>query len=106
MKLRRILWSAAVVIPLLASAELPFSNEAFGRVEGTLDFCAKADPAATTRYQERKKSMAGDVTDKELAEARGSKEYKDAYEWTRSKLGEVPKDQAVKACKAFLEGRK
>jgi hypothetical protein len=106
MRIYRMLFlAAAIMIAQMALAKLPFAIGEFGRTEGTLDFCAKVHPEAAPQYQERKKAMAGDVPEKELAEARGAKEYKDAYEEISAKLGEVQKDQAVAACKAYLEGK-
>ena len=106
MKIHRMLfWAAAIVIAQMALAKLPFSNDALGQIEGTLDFCARVNSEAAPKYQERKKAMVADVPEKELAEARGTKEYKDAYEGIGSKLGEVPKPQAVEACRAYLDGK-
>src|SRR5207302_9940167 len=76
MKLLRILCiGAAVLIPHLVLAKLPFSNETFGKVEGILDFCAKADPQSAPKYQEQKKALVKDATEKEVAEARQSQQY-------------------------------
>lgn len=107
MKIHRILClGAAFVIPQLALAKLPFSNDAFGKIEGTLDFCAQANPQAAQKYQEGKKQMVRDVPEKEVAEARKTQEYKNAYQWVSAELGKVPKDKAVEACNAYLEGDK
>jgi hypothetical protein len=107
MKIHRILClGIAIVIPQLALAKLPFSNDAFGRIEGTLDFCAHADPQAAQKYQEGKKQMVRDVPEKEVAEARKTQEYKDAYQWMSTELGKVPKDKAAEVCAASLEGGK
>ena len=58
MRTNRILClGVALVLPQLALAKLPFTNDAFGKVEGTLDFCVQVDPAATPKYQERKKVL-------------------------------------------------
>jgi hypothetical protein len=104
MKIHRILGLAgAVIIVRLAPAKLPFSNDAFGKIEGTYDFCAQANPQAAAKYQERKKAMAGNTPEQEVAEARSTKEYKDGYQWMSSELGKVPKNKAVAACKASLE---
>lgn len=106
MKIHRILFLlTTVVIPQLAQATLPFSNEVFGKIEGTFDYCARVDSQAASRYQERKKAMVRDVPEKEVAEARGTKEYKDAYESMSGELAKVPKDQAVAACKASLDDK-
>jgi hypothetical protein len=107
MKIYRILClGATIVIPQLALAKLPFPNDAFGKLEGTLDFCAQANPEAAQKYQDAKKQMVHDVPEKEVAEARKTQEYKDAYQWTNDELAKVPKDKAVQACSAYLEGDK
>jgi hypothetical protein len=106
MKIRRILWlGAAIVIPQLALAKLPMPNDAFGKIEGTLDFCAQVDSKSAEKYQEQKKVLVRDVPEKEVAEARESPEYKDAYTWITDELAKQPKDKAVKACAASLEGK-
>jgi hypothetical protein len=106
MKIYRILGlGAALVFPQLVLAKLPFTNDAFGRVEGTLDFCAQADAQAAPKYEERKKSLVREVPAKEVDEARQTREYRDAYDWTIAELGKVPKAQASKACGDFLEGK-
>jgi len=107
MKIHRILClGAAFVIPQLALAKLPFSNEVFGRIEGTFDFCAQANPKAAQKYQEGKKQFVRDVPEQEVAEARKTQEYKDAYEWVSGELAKVPKDKAAETCAAALEGDK
>jgi hypothetical protein len=107
MKILRILCLvAAIVIPQLVLAELPFTNDAFGKVEGILDFCAKVNPQAASKYQEQKKALVKDVPEKEVAEARKTQEYKDAYDAVTSELGQLPKDKAVEACAASQEGDK
>ena len=107
MKIHRIVClAAAIVIPQFALAKLPFSNDAFGRVEGTLDFCVQADPQAAPNYQAQKRQMVRDVPEQEVSEARSTQEYKDAYEWMSNELGKVPKDKAVQTCRVSLEGNK
>ncbi len=106
MKINRILClGAALVLPTLALAKLPFTNEAFGKVEGTLDFCVQADPQAAPKYEERKKLLVRDVPEKEADAARQTQEYRGAYNWISTELGKVPKAQATKACSDFLEGK-
>jgi len=106
MKIYRILCLvAALGIAQLAQAKLPFPNDVFGRIEATLDFCAQANPEAAQKYQEGKKQIARDVPEQEVAEARATTEYKDAYESISAQLGEAPRDQAVEACKAAVEDK-
>jgi len=106
MKIHRILFLAAALgTAQLALAKLPFSNDAFGRIDGTLDFCAQANPEAAQKYEAGKKAIVQDVPEQEVAEARSTKEYQDAYEWVTAEFGKAPKDQAVAACKAYLDGK-
>ena len=106
MKIHRILClGAALVIPQLALAKLPLPNDSFGKIEGTLDFCAQADPQGAATYQQAKKVVVGDATEKEVAEARKTQEYKDGYQEISDQLAKVPKEKAVKACTAYLEGK-
>jgi hypothetical protein len=107
MKILRILClGAAIVIPQLALAKLPLTNEAFGKLEGILDFCTQTNPQAASKYQERKKALVRDVPEKEVTEARESHEYRDAYEAVSAELSQMPKDKAVEACAASVEGDK
>jgi len=106
MKLHRILClGAALVVPQLVLAKLPAPNDSFGKMEGILDFCAQADSQAASKYQERKKVLVGDATEKEVAEARQTQEYKDSYQGMTAELAKVPKEKTVKACAAYLEGK-
>jgi hypothetical protein len=106
MKIHRILClGAAFVIPQLALAKLPLPNDSFGKMEGILDFCGQTDPQAASKYQERKKVIAGDATEKEVAEARKTQEYKDGYQEISDQMAKVPKEKAVQACTAYLEGK-
>lgn len=105
MRLYRILClSAVIALPQLALAKLP-PNSALGQVEGTLDFCAQVDPQSAAKYQELKRLLVQGEPEKEVAEARKTTEYKEAYDAISEALGKVPKDQAVKACTSLLESK-
>ena len=95
---------AALLIPQLAGAKLSLPNDSFGKAESILDFCAKADPQGAPKYQERRKLIAHDASEKEVADAREAQEYKDGYKEMSDQLAKVPKDKALKACSAYLEG--
>ncbi|MGC2197714.1 MAG: hypothetical protein WA628_23790 [Terriglobales bacterium] len=106
MKIQRILClAAAIVIPQLVLAKMPFTNDIFGKVEGTLDYCARVDPPGAGKYRERKKVLVKDVPESEVAEARETEEYKTSYEWIGKELPKLPKDQVLKACAAALEDK-
>lgn len=107
MRIRRTLClTIALVMPQLAQAKLPLSEDSLGKMESILDFCAQADAQGASKYQERKKVIAGEASEKEVAEARKTKEYSDGYEEISNKLAEVPMEKAIKACTAYLEGGK
>ena len=106
MKMYRMLClAAALALPILALAKLPFTNAGFGQVEGILDFCAHGDAQNAPKYQEQKKSLANEVPEKEVEEARKTQEYRDGYDSTTDELAKAPKEQAVMSCTNFLKGK-
>jgi hypothetical protein len=96
---------AIVTFSQRAGAKLSMSPQALGFVEGTLDFCAKADPNSADKYKAAGKAFVADATQEELDKARNSGEYKDSYDSTTSDLEKTPKEKAVKACTDFLAGK-
>ena len=106
MRIQRIVYLlAALLIAQFALAKLPFTNDLFGKVEGTLDFCARIDPPSAPKYQQKKKSLVKDVPENEVEEARKTEEYKGAYDWISGELPKMPKDQVTSACAAALESK-
>ena len=107
MKKHRVLClCAAIMFPQLVLANLPFANDSFGKLEGTLSFCSKLNPPGAAKYRELGKILVQGVPVKELTEARQTAEYKDSYEGIGTELAKVPKDQAIKACNSSLETKK
>jgi hypothetical protein len=103
MRMKRILClAAAIIIPELALAKMPFTNDQFGKLEGTLDFCARVDPPAAPKYREKKKALVNGVPEKQVAGARETEEYRTSYGWAGDELVKVPKNDAVTACIAAL----
>jgi hypothetical protein len=92
----------ALVLPQLASADLPFSKDALGKIESVLKFCAKANPKGAPVFEARDKMLVNDVPEKSLAEARTSSEYKDAYDETADSLSKATNEEAAKTCNGFL----
>jgi len=106
MKMNRIFaLSVAVLVAQFALAKVPYTNEQFGKLEGTLDFCAQLDAPSAEKYQHRKKQLAKDATEAEVAEARESEDYKRNYDWVSEELPKAPKQEALKACKAAQEAK-
>jgi len=96
---------AAMILPQIAGAKLSITPQSLGFIESTLDYCAKVDSESAAQYKERGKAFIGDATQEELDKARSTAEYKDSYSTTSSNLEKTKKSDAVKACKAFLEGK-
>ena len=105
-KVRFAFVSALLVLAPLALAKLPVPNDTFGQLESALDFCAQVDPGEASKYQEKKKGLAQAATEKEVAEARASQEYKDAYAANTDNMSKEPKDEVKKTCTAALEADK
>jgi len=58
MKIHRlVLVCAAIMIPQLVNAKLPFTNDIFGRLEGTLDSVPRPDPESAPKYRELAKLL-------------------------------------------------
>jgi hypothetical protein len=107
MRVHRILFvCAAIAIPQLSTAKLPFSNDAFGKVEGIMNYCAKVNPESAAKFQGAAKAFVKDVPEKEVAEARKTAEYKDSYDGISEELNKAPIDTAAQTCKAALESKK
>jgi hypothetical protein len=107
MKIYRMLClGAALAMPASALAKLSIPNDAFGRIEGALDFCAQVDSENAAKYQEQKKVLVQGASDQEVAEARASQEYKEGYDSATDEMNKQPKDQAVKTCAAGLATKK
>lgn len=96
---------AAITLQQVARAELSLPSQALGQIEGTLDFCSELNPKSAAKYKEHGKAIVGKATEKELAQARNSAEYKESYNWIGGELRKAPKEDALKACSSFLEDK-
>ena len=106
MKIYRILCLCAVIVfPQAAWAEPQSGNQSMEIVHAIIDFCAQVDPANASKYQKQSRLMFHEVS--ALAErdmdGKGEGKYVSAYEQTRTALGKVPKQDAIPACRGFLE---
>lgn len=107
MKIKRFVYlSAALLTTQLALAKMPFSNEMFGKVEATLDYCAHIDSASAARYQQKKKDMVKDVPEEEVAAARKTDEYKKSYDELSAELAKMAKEDVSSGCAAALQSNK
>jgi len=93
---------SAIVLSQLALAE-PLSAPSLGQVEGILDFCSQVDSKSAPKYRERAQGILGNASEKDMAKARKSGDYKKAYSWINSELHKVSKDDATRTCTDFLK---
>jgi hypothetical protein len=107
MKIRRLLLlGTAVSVPQLGGAQLPIPNEAFAKIESVLDFCIKADPKDSDKYEKLREGLMKDSAEKDMLEARESQEYKDAYQQEKGEFTKMPKEKAIEACSASISNVK
>ena len=97
---------AIVLLAELALAKLPFSNEVFGKAEGTLDYCGRIDSASAEKYQKKKQELVKDVPESEVAAARSTEEYKAGYDWASDELPKMSKDDVAHVCASSLDEKK
>jgi hypothetical protein len=103
--LRIVFVSGILTIAPLALATLPAPKGVLGKVEGALDFCAQTDQQSAEKYQQKKKALVKGASEKELAEARASQEYKDGNQSATDELLNEAKDDVKKSCSAALEAK-
>jgi len=96
--------SIVLGLPLLVVAKLPLPNDVLGRMEAVLDTCAQVNPTMAAKYQEGKKTLVQGASSQEVAQARATKEYKEAYDQAKAQLDKEPKEQTAKTCAASMEG--
>ena len=88
-------WLAAL-LPCLALADAP-SNAAVGEVDAILKFCAKTDHRLEDSIEKYSKVLTG----KASPGARGSEQYKQAFDLVSDALAKVSKPTALAACAAL-----
>jgi len=76
--------------------------KALGQVEATIDFCVRVDSKLADKYKAFGKAVVGDMSEKELKEARDSGDYKENYSAITGQLEKTPADKAVEGCRASL----
>lgn len=103
MKIQTIFCISALAIAPLALANVSVTPQALGQVEATLKFCSSVNPKAEAKYKEMGKMLVSEATEEELKKVRETSDYKDSYDEITKQLEKAPKDEAVKACTAFLE---
>ena len=88
-----------------ARADAPDAR-ALGMMEAILSYCAKVDPAAAEKYQQRVKLLSQVASAEVLAKLRQSDEYRQGRESTAESLAKVDAKNARKTCSESLaEGK-
>jgi hypothetical protein len=104
--LRRVCLIAAIVAPGIAQADTALPEATvLGSTEAILEHCAKVDPTAAAKYQERVKLLVQGADEQKLAEIRKSAAYRQAYDSTTARAGEGDPETARRACAKFLAGQ-
>jgi len=107
MRIVRILsLGAAIILPQLALAELPFGPEMLARLDGATDMCAKEKPEVAQKLKDQSKLLFKDVSDKELEDARSSDDYKAARKTVDAELAKLKKEEAAKSCSEIFGSKK
>jgi hypothetical protein len=95
--------TAIMAVPLLTPAVPAMPPNALGSIEATIMFCARVDSKSADKYKELGKRATEGMTEKEVADARASSEYKGAYTAITTDLEKMPVDKAAEACRGALE---
>ena len=93
-----LMLAALGALTQVARAELPLSGAVLGQLEATLEHCGRVDAASAEAYKSFARGLTGNATDKELAEARKSAEYREAHAAASEQIGKLPKEESDKAC--------
>jgi hypothetical protein len=79
---------------------------ALGMTEAILGYCAKVDPSAAVKYQERVKLLAQGAGEETLVEVRKSDEYQQGRDSVAELVGKVDEHNAKRVCSGFLAENK
>jgi hypothetical protein len=92
----------------IAGADAPpsIAGGALGKIEATLSFCATVDAQGATAYEKTAQVFTQGMSAQRLTAVRATNEYRSAYDSTRADLDQVPKEQALKACKDAIDAQK
>ncbi len=101
-----LLLGVAFFLPQIGGAQLPIPNEALAKSESMLDFCVKANPKETDKYEKLRKEVVKDAADKDLEDARKTQEYKDAYQKQKEEFTKMPKDRTTEVCSVVISNVK
>jgi hypothetical protein len=73
-----------------------------GQFEGVIDFCSKADSQSAAKYRSIGRSLTGDISSRDLDEARESSAYRQVFNRITSLLLAIPKNDRKPACASMF----
>jgi hypothetical protein len=94
---------AVLAFSQLTPAAPPVPAKVLGHLDATVNFCARVDSASADKYKEIVKGTVKGMSEKELAEARSSAEYKQTYAAITTEREKIPEEKAVESCRAVLK---
>lgn len=85
----------------LLAADVPGGNQGLAQLDAIINYCSSLDPALQRAGQQRLSAITGKASPQELADARGSDEYRSAYDAITTQLSALQREQAIQQCKAL-----
>ncbi len=85
----------------LIAADVPGGNQALAQLDAIINYCSGLDPALSQAGQQRLTAIIGKASSQELADARGTDEYRQTYDAMTAQLSGLEKEQALQQCKTL-----
>ena len=80
---------------------MPGGNQALGQLDAIVNYCSSLDPALQRAGQQRLSAITGKASAQELADARSSDEYREAYDAVTAQLNGLDREQSAQQCRAL-----
>jgi hypothetical protein len=88
---------SAFAIPAM-SAEPAINAQILGLTESVLRYCAKMDPGAAEKLQEKVNRLVNGASDEAVAKIRRSEQYRTAYSSATEFVSQVDEKNAPRVC--------
>jgi hypothetical protein len=93
---------ATLVVPPLVHADVTAPNaQTLAVAESALKFCGSIDSGAVEKIRQKIKVLEQGASEKQLAQARGSAEYRQAYDAVTQLTGRIDAENAKQFCAVF-----
>ena len=98
-RLLALLACAWLVTPLAARADTrALDVRTLGITESVLQYCGPLDPAAAAKLKVKIKHLVKGVSEQQLTQARGSSEYRKAYDSVTNFVSKIDERNAKRIC--------